>query len=164
MSNNVTYSSTCSSLLCFFKKLSQCFLSLAKLCEEQECTYHWNGKRIDCNITNYVPFVVPGLSASSSSTSPSSASSSSSSQESTSANGDSVSDNRGVETLVSERSGGTKEELRGEPLHESAETENQSKNEEAEEVHEIGEERRSSITQKKEDGKTAPPQRIEGGK
>ena len=57
----------------------------------------------------------------------SSASSSSSSLESTSANSDSVSDNRGVETPVSERSGGTNEELRGDPLHESTETENKIK-------------------------------------
>ena len=69
-------------------------LSLGKLCEEHGYTYHWksgqnphlikNGKRIDCNISNYVPFVVPGISASSSSTTPSSTSSPSSSQESTS--------------------------------------------------------------------------------
>ena len=43
-----------------------------------------NGKRIDYNLSNYVPFVVPGIPASSSSTRPSSASSPSSSQESTS--------------------------------------------------------------------------------
>ena len=39
------------------------------------------GKRIDCNMSNYVPFVVPGLSTSSSST-PTLTSSSSSSQDS----------------------------------------------------------------------------------
>ena len=72
-------------------------------------------------------FVIPGISASSFSTTPSSATSPSSSQESTSANRDSVSNNRGVETPVSERSGGTNEELRGEPLHESTETENHNK-------------------------------------
>ena len=97
-------------------------LSLGKLCEEHGYTYHWksgqnphlikNGKRIDCNISNYVPFVVPGISASSSSTTPPSASSPSSSQESTSANRDLVSENRGVETPVSERNGCTNEELR----------------------------------------------------
>ena len=53
-------------------------LSLAKLCEDLGYAYHWssgqkthltkNGKRIDCNISNYVPFVVPRLSASSSTT------------------------------------------------------------------------------------------------
>ena len=50
-------------------------LSLEKLCEDHGYTYHWkrgqnphlikNGKRIDCKISNYVPFAVPGLSASS---------------------------------------------------------------------------------------------------
>ena len=101
------------------------------LCEKHEYTYHRitgqkphlikNGKRMDCNISNYVPLVVPGITASSSSTTPSSASSSSLSQESTSANRAPVSDN----------SGGTNEELRGDPLHESTETENQNKNEES---------------------------------
>ena len=56
-------------------------LSLEKLCEGRRYTYHWtsgqkphlikNGKRIDCNMSNYAPFVVPVLSASSSSTTPS---------------------------------------------------------------------------------------------
>ena len=113
-------------------------------CEEHGYTYHWksgrnphlikNGKRIDCSKSNYVPFVVPGISASSSSTTPSSGSSPSSSQESTSANRDSASENRGVETPVSERSGGTTEELRGDLLHESTETENQTKIRESKEV------------------------------
>ena len=86
-------------------------LSLGKLCEEHGYTYHWksghkahlikDGKRIDCNKSNYVKFVVPGISANSSSTTP--ASSPSSSQDSTSANRDSVSDNRGVETPVSRK-------------------------------------------------------------
>ena len=56
-------------------------------------------------------FVVPGISASSSSTRLSSASSPSSSQESISANSDSVSDR------------GMNEQLRGDPLHDSQETE-----------------------------------------
>ena len=53
-------------------------LSLKNLCEDHGYTYHWiswqiphlttNGKKVDCNISNYVPLVVPGLSASSSST------------------------------------------------------------------------------------------------
>ena len=53
-------------------------LSLGKLCEDHGYTYHWTsgqkthltkkGKRIDCNISNYVPFVVSGLSPSSSTT------------------------------------------------------------------------------------------------
>ena len=65
-------------------------LSLGKLCEDHGYAYHWttgqkphltqNGKRINCKIANYVPFVVPGLSTSSS-TSSSPASSTSSSQD-----------------------------------------------------------------------------------
>ena len=56
-------------------------LSLGKLCEDHGYTYHWisgqephhirNGKRTDWNKSNSVPFVVPGLSASFSSTTPS---------------------------------------------------------------------------------------------
>ena len=70
--------------------------------------------------------MVPGLSASSSSTTPSPTSPSSSSQ-------DSVFDvNRCTENPVQERSGRTSEELR-DPLHESTETEN-NKNEKREEV------------------------------
>ena len=103
-------------------------LFLEKLCEDQGFSYHWisgqkphlvrNGKRIDCNFSNCVPFVVTGLSASSSTT-PTIASSSSSSQ-------DSVFDaNRYAENPVPERSGSTSEELRGCPLHESTETKKQ---------------------------------------
>ena len=54
-------------------------LSLGKLCEDHWKNYHWtsgqkphlikNGRKIDCNTANYVPFVVPGLSTSSSSSS-----------------------------------------------------------------------------------------------
>ena len=62
-----------------------------------------NGKRIDCNISNYVPFVVPGLSTSSS-TIPTPASSTSSSQDSVFA----VS--RYTENPVLERSGSMSEE------------------------------------------------------
>ena len=102
-------------------------LSLWKLCEDHGYTYHWssgqkppltpNGKRIDCNIANYVPFVVPGLPTSSS-TSPTPTASSSSSQ-------DSVFDvNRYTQNPAPERSGSTSEELRGNPLHEPTETEN----------------------------------------
>ena len=91
-------------------------LSLEKLCEDHGKTYHWisgqkphlirNGKRIDCKKSNCVPFVVPGLSASSFSTTPSPTSLSSSSQ-------DSVFDvNRYTENPVHVRSGSTSEELR----------------------------------------------------
>ena len=66
-------------------------LSLGKLCEDHGYAHHStseqkphlirNGKRIDCNVSNCVPFVVPGLSASSSSTTPSPTSSSPPSQD-----------------------------------------------------------------------------------
>ena len=112
-------------------------LSLEELCEEHGYTYHCksaqnplhikNVKRIDCNIPNNVPFVVPGISTSSSSTTPSSASSPSSSQESTSENSDSASENRDVEAPVSDRNRGINEEFRGDPLHDSTETENPNK-------------------------------------
>ena len=103
-------------------------LSLGKLCEDHGHTYHWtsgqkphlirNGKRIDCNISYYVPFVVPGLSTRSSTT-PTRTSSSSSSK-------DSVFDVN--------RSGSTGEELREDPVHKPTETENKNKNEGREEV------------------------------
>ena len=54
-------------------------LSLGKLCEDHGYNYHWtsgqephlikNGRRIDCNTANCVPFVVSGLSTSSSTSS-----------------------------------------------------------------------------------------------
>ena len=54
-------------------------LSIGKLCEDHGYNYHWtsgqkphlikNGRKIDCNAANYVPFVAPGLSRSSSSSS-----------------------------------------------------------------------------------------------
>ena len=54
-------------------------LSLGKLCDENGYSYEWingqklhlikNGIRIQCNTENFVPIVVPGLSASSSSSS-----------------------------------------------------------------------------------------------
>ena len=92
-------------------------LPLGKLCEDHGYTYHWtsgqkphltkNGKRIDCNISSYVPFVVPGL-LTSSSTTPTPTSSSSSQ--------DSVFDvNRYTANPVAERSGSAGEELREKP-------------------------------------------------
>ena len=111
---------------------------LVKLCEDCGKTYHCtsgqnphlirNGRRIDCKISNYVPFVVPGLSASSSSTALSPTSPSSSSQDSV------FHVNRCPENPLPERSGCTSEELRGDPLHEPTETENKNKNEGCEEV------------------------------
>ena len=113
MSKNWTYSSK----LFFFKKLRQFFLS-GKLCEDHGYTYHWksgqkphltkNGKRIDCNFSNYVPFAVPALSTSSSTTH--------------------------TENPVPERSGRTSEEQRRNPMHKPTETENKNKDERREEV------------------------------
>ena len=114
-------------------------LSLEKLCEDHGYTHHWisgrkphlirNGKRIDCHTSNYVPFVVPGLSASSSSTTPSPTSPSSSPQ-------DSAFDvSRYTENPVPERSRSTSGELRRDPLHETTETEKtKNKNGKSEEV------------------------------
>ena len=66
-------------------------LSLGKLCDEHGYSYEWingqkthlveNGIRIQCNAENFVPIVVPGLSASSSSSLPSSTSMTPSRQE-----------------------------------------------------------------------------------
>ena len=126
---------TCLSRLCFLVKLPQFFVSGS--CDDHGYTYLLTsgqkpyltkkGKRIDCNISNYVPFVVPGLFKSSSAT-PTPSSSSSSSQ-------DSVFDvNRYTENPMPEKSGSMSEELRGNLLHKQAETENQNKNEERREV------------------------------
>ena len=115
------------------------FLSLGKLCEDHRFSYHWingqkphlirNGNRIDCNMSNYVPFVIPGLSTSSSTT-PAPTSSSSSSP-------DSVFDvSRYTQNPVPERSGSTTEELQKNPMHKPTKTENKNKDEgrEAEQV------------------------------
>ena len=66
-------------------------LSLGKLCDEHEYSYEWingqkphlikNGIRTQCNTENFVPIVVPGLSASSSASFPSSTSMKPSQQE-----------------------------------------------------------------------------------
>ena len=66
-------------------------LSLGKLCDQNGYSYEWingqkphlikNGIRMQCNTENFVPIVVPGLSASSSSSSHSSTSMTSSRQE-----------------------------------------------------------------------------------
>ena len=82
-----------------------------------------NDKRIDCNISHYVPFVVPCLPARSSSPTSSPTSSSSSLQESVWAN----TENRDMENPVSERSVGTTGELRGNPLQRYTEITGESK-------------------------------------
>ena len=66
-------------------------LSLGKLCDEHGYSHEWingqephpikNGIRIQCNMENFVPIVVPGLSTSSSSSLPSSTSMTPSRQE-----------------------------------------------------------------------------------
>ena len=112
-------------------------LSLGKLCEDHGNTYYWTsgqkphltikGKRINCTISNCVPFVVPGLSTSSSTT-PTPTSSSSSSQDC------SFDESRYTENPVPERSGSASEELRRNLQHKPTETENQNKKEGHEEV------------------------------
>ena len=132
MSNNWTYSS----LVCFLKKHPQFFLSgssariMGTRITGPAVRNHISPKkrkRIDCNISNYVPFVVPGLSTSSFTT-PTPTSPTSSSQ-------DSVFDiSRYTENPVPKRSGSTSEELQGNPLHGPTETENTYQNEGHEEV------------------------------
>ena len=101
---------------------------VGKLCEDHGKTYHWTsgrkphltqiGKRIDCNISNYAPFVVPGISTSSSTTP-------------THLLLQHLHHRilyfdvrRYAENPVPERSGSTSEELRGIPLHRSTKTKN----------------------------------------
>ena len=108
-------------------------LSLGKLCEDDGYTNHWTsgqkphltkkGKRINCKIANYVPFVVLSLSTSSS-TSSSPASSTSSSQDTVIS----------TENPAKERSEIVSEESRGNPSRGSAEKENTKKNEDDEEL------------------------------
>ena len=114
-----------------------------KLCEDHGCTFHSsNGqkphltkknKRIDCSISNYVPFVVPGSSTSSSSPVSSSTPSPSSSQESISANRE----NRDIENPVSERNRSTNGKLRKNPLQESTEITVESGEVQREKSHEL---------------------------
>ena len=111
-------------------------LSLGKLSEDHGYTYHFTsgqephltkkGKRIDCNISNYVPFVVPGLSLSSSSTTPTPTSSSSQ---------DSVFDVRQYAENPGTRNKWKYEwRVRRDPLKGSTEIENKNQNEGDEEV------------------------------
>ena len=101
-------------------------VSLGKLCEDHGYNYHWtssqkpllinNGRKIEFNKANYVPFVVPGLStSSSSSSSPTSPTSS-------------------TEHPASTRSESVSDEVRGDSSRGPAETENPNKNEDNEEV------------------------------
>ena len=95
--------------------------------------YHWtcgqkphlikNGRKIDCNTANHVPFVVPGLSTSSS-TSSSPSSPTSSSQDTATP----------TEHPASTRSENMSEEVQGNLSHGPAESENPNKNDDNEEV------------------------------
>ena len=129
---------TSSSKLCFLKKLPQCFpwgmsvrimgMTTTGPAVKNHTSPKMGRKWIAIYQAVYHSFVVPGLSASSSSTTPSPTSPSSSSQ-------DSVFDvSRYTENPALERSGSTSKELRGNPLHKSKETENKNKNGESEEV------------------------------
>ena len=93
-----------------------------KLCEDHGCTHHWtsgqkphlikNGRKINCNTANYVPFVVLGLSTSSS-TSSSPTSPTSSSQETVTP----------AEHPASTRSDSTSDQVRGDSSRGPTETE-----------------------------------------
>ena len=108
-------------------------LSLGKLCEDHGHTYHWtsgqkphliqNVKKINCNTANYVPFVVPGLSTSSS-TSSSPTSPTSSSQDTVTT----------TEHPATERSESRSVEVQGNLSHEPTETENPHKYDHDEEL------------------------------
>ena len=105
-----------------------------KLCENHEYNYYWtsgqkqylikNGRKINCNTANYVPFVVPGLSTSSS-TSSSPTSPILSSQEIVTI----------TEHPASTRSENMSDEVQGNLSHGPADTEKPSKNDDNEEVH-----------------------------
>ena len=75
-----------------------------------------NGRKIDSNTTNYVPFVVPGLTTSSSSSC------------------SSTSPTNSMEYPASTRSESISEEAQGNLSHEPAETENPTKNEDNEKL------------------------------
>ena len=108
-------------------------LPLGKLSEDHGFSDHWTsgqkphltkkGKTINCNIANYIPFIVPGLSTSSSA--------SSSPVSSTSPSQDTV---ISTENPATERSEIMSEESPGNPSRGSAETENTNKNEDDEEL------------------------------
>ena len=108
-------------------------LSSGKLCEDHGYTYHWisgqkpqlisNGKRFDCNISNYVPYMVPGSPASSFTD-----------FSIIFITGFVIDVNRHTTNPVPERCGSTSEEVRGNPLHKPTENENKNKNEGREDV------------------------------
>ena len=98
-------------------------LSLGKLCDENGYFYEWingqkphlikNGIRMQCNTENFVPIVVPGLSASSSSSSPSSTSMIHSRQESNHPTSSSSSSTSPTTTVSSDSETRAREDLSG---------------------------------------------------
>ena len=103
-------------------------LSLGKLCDENGYSYEWingqkqphlikNGVRIQCNTENFVPIVVPGLSASSSSSSHSSTSMTSSRQESDHPTSSSSSSTSPTTNVLSDSETRAREDLSGIESH-----------------------------------------------
>ena len=102
-------------------------LSLGKLCDENGYSYEWingqkphhikNGIRIQCNTENFVPIVVPGLSASSSSSSFSSTSMTPSRQENDHPTSSSSSSTSPTTTVLSESATRAHEDLSGIDSH-----------------------------------------------
>ena len=102
-------------------------LFLGKLCDEKGYSYEWingqkphlikNGIRIQCNTENFVPIVVPGLSASSSSSSFSSTSMTPSRQESPRPTSFSSSSSSPTTTVLSESATRAHEDLSGIDSH-----------------------------------------------
>ena len=98
-------------------------LSLGKLCDEHGYSYEWingqkphlikNGIRTQCNTENFVPIVVPGLSASSSSRFPSSTSMTPSKQEIAHPTSSSSSSTSPTATVSSDSETGAREDLSG---------------------------------------------------
>ena len=102
-------------------------LSLGKLCDENGYSYEWingqephlikNGIRIPCNSENFVPIVVPGLSASSSSSSHSSTSMTPSRQEINHPTSSSNSSTSPTTTVVRDSETRAREDLSGIDSH-----------------------------------------------
>ena len=102
-------------------------LSLGKLCDENGYSYDWingqkphlikNGIRIQCNTENFVPIVVPGLSASSSSSSHPSTSMTPSRQESDHPASSSSSSTSPTTTVLSDSETRAREDLSGIDSH-----------------------------------------------
>ena len=102
-------------------------LSLGKLCDENGNAYEWingqkphlikNGIRIQCNTENFVPIVVPGLSASSSSSSHSSTSMTPSRQDIDHPTSSSSSSTSPTTTVFSDSETRAREDLRGIDSH-----------------------------------------------